>query len=203
MKKVMDLFKPFLALVLGILMFLFYLNYYVKSDVPGTALAIGIIGLVIACWFIFVGVFGVAWPRMPVGLKKAFDIVSIASFVTFIFVELLIEIIQLHAAMGASSWIVYILAMVAAMGLSVVYIISRFVKGDAMARVASIFGLVFVLALICKLLFPANSMNFVTLANIPVVPVLMYIIFCSLLFKSLAKEKRAPAPVPIPVDEQQ
>lgn len=193
MKKVMDLFKPFLALVLGILMFLFYLNYYVKSGVPGTTLAIGIVGLVIACWFIFVGVFGVAWPRMPAGLKKAFDIVSIVSYATFIFVELLIEVIQLHAAMGASSWIVYILAMVAAMGLSVVYIISRFVKGEAMARVASIFGMVFVLALISKILFPAGKGDPVTLEDISVVPVLIYIVYCSLLLKSLAKEKRAPA----------
>lgn len=193
MKKVMDLFKPFLALVLGILMFLFYLNYYVKSDVPGTALAIGIVGLVIACWFIFVGVFGVAWPRMPAGLKKAFDIVSIVSYATFIFVELLIEVIQLHAAMGSSSWIVYILAMVASMGLSVVYIISRFVKGEAMARVASIFGMVFVLALISKILFPAGKGDPVTLDDISVVPVLIYIVYCSLLLKSLAKEKRAPA----------
>lgn len=193
MKKVMDLFKPFLALVLGILMFLFYLNYYVRSDVPGTALAIGIVGLVIACWFIFVGVFGVAWPRMPAGLKKAFDIVSIVSYATFIFVELLIEVIQLHAAMGSSSWIVYILAMVASMGLSVVYIISRFVKGEAMARVASIFGMVFVLALISKILFPAGKGDPVTLDDISVVPVLIYIVYCSLLLKSLAKEKRAPA----------
>ena len=193
MKKVMDLFKPFLALVLGILMFLFYLNYYVRSDVPGTALAIGIVGLVIACWFLFVGVFGVAWPRMPAGLKKAFDIVSIVSYATFIFVELLIEVIQLHAAMGSSSWIVYILAMVASMGLSVVYIISRFVKGEAMARVASIFGMVFVLALISKILFPAGKGDPVTLDDISVVPVLIYIVYCSLLLKSLAKEKRAPA----------
>ena len=202
MKKVVDLFKPFLALVLGILMFLFYLNYYVKSGVPGTILAIGIVGLVIACWFVFVGIFGIAWPRMPVGLKKAFDIVSIVSFATFIFVELLIEVIQSYAVMGASSWIVYILAMVAALGLSIVYIISRFVKGEAMARVASIFGMVFVLALISKILFPAGKGEPVTLEDIRVVPVLIYLAYCSLLLKSLAKEKRAPAPAPIPVDEQ-
>ena len=198
----MDLFKPFLALVLGILMFLFYLNYYVKSGVPGTTLAIGIVGLVVACWFVFAGVIGVAWPRMPVGFKKTIDIISIVSFATFVFVELLIQVIQVYAAMGASSWIVYILAMIAALGLSVMYIISRFVRGEAVARIASIFGLVFVLALISKILFPAGEGGPVSLDDIPVVPVLIYVIYCSLLFKSLAKEKRTHAPAPIPVDEE-
>ncbi len=198
MKKVVDLVRPLIALVLGVLMFLFYLNYYVKSNVPGTTLALGIIGLVIACWFIFVGVMGVAWPRMPAGLKKVFNIISIVSFAIFVFVELFIEVIQNYAAMGTSSWIVYILAMVAALGLCVIYIVSRFVKGDAMAKVASLFGLIFVIALISKLLFPANSAVPVTLANIPVVPAMMYIIYCSLLFNSLGKEQKV---APIPVEE--
>ena len=189
MKKLMDLIKPFLALVLGVLMFLFYLNYYIGSNVPGTQLALGIIGLIIGSWLIFAAIMGIAWPKMPVGLKKVFDIISIASFAGFMFVVFLMNVIGNYGTMGASSWIIYILAMVASLGLCVVYIISRFVKGDAMAKVASIFGLVFVLALVSSLLFPADNQFLVTLANIPLVPVIMYVIYCSLLFKSLGKEK--------------
>ena len=185
----MDLIKPFLALVLGVLMFLFYLNYYIGSNVPGTQLALGIIGLIIGSWLIFAAIMGIAWPKMPVGLKKVFDIISIASFAGFMFVVFLMNVIGNYGTMGASSWIIYILAMVASLGLCVVYIISRFVKGDAMAKVASIFGLVFVLALVSSLLFPADNQFLVTLANIPLVPVIMYVIYCSLLFKSLGKEK--------------
>ena len=185
----MGLIKPFLALVLGILMLLYYLNYYIGSGVTGSYLALGIIGLVIGSWLIFAAVIGIAWPRMPVGLKKVFDIVSISSFAGFMFVDFLMEVINTYQAMGASSWIIYVLGMVASSGLCAVYIISRFVRGDAMSKVASIFGLVFVLALISRLLFPASAQGPVSIDDIPLVPVLMYVIYCFLLFKSLAKEK--------------
>ena len=189
MKKIMGLIKPFLALVLGILMLLYYLNYYIGSGVTGSYLALGIIGLVIGSWLIFAALIGLLWPRMPVGLKKVFDIVSISSFAGFMFVDFLMEVINTYQAMGASSWIIYVLGMVASSGLCAVYIISRFVRGDAMSKVASIFGLVFVLALISRLLFPASAQGPVSIDDIPLVPVLMYVIYCFLLFKSLAKEK--------------
>ena len=189
MKKIMDLIKPFLALVLGILMLLYYLNYYIGSNVPGSYLALGIIGLVVGSWLIFAALIGMFWPRMPVALKKIFDIISISSFAALMFVDFLMEVINLYQGMRASSWIIYVLGMAASLGLCVVYVVSRFVKGDAMAKVASIFGLVFVLALISRLLFPAGEGAPVSLDDIPVVPVMMYVIYCSLLFKSLAKEK--------------
>ena len=170
-------------------MLLYYLNYKIGSNVPGTELALGIVGLVVGSWLIFAAVIGMVWPRMPVALKKVFDIVSIASFAGFMFVDFLMEVIGSYKMMGASSWIIYILGMAASLGLCALYIVSRFVRGDALSKVASIFGLVFVLSLISRLLFPANQVMPVVFGGIEVVPVLMYVIYCVLLFKSLAKEK--------------
>ena len=188
MKKLVDLVKPFLSLVFGILLFLFYLNY-LRSGAPGAQIALGIIGVIIASYFLMIGIMGVLWPKMPSGAKKVFDIISIASFAGFMFVVFLLELINYASQMGAASWIIYILAMVASLGLCVVYIVSRFVKGDAMAKVASIFGLVFVLALVSSLLFPAYGQGAsITLGAVPIVPVIIYVIYCSILFKSLGKE---------------
>ena len=188
MKKVVDLVKPFLSLVFGILLFLFYLNYF-RGGASGAQIALGVIGVVLGSYYLAVGVMGVVWPKMPAGLKKVFNIVSVASFAGFMFVVFLLELINYAGGMGAASWVIYILAMVASLGLCVVYIISRFVKGEAMARVASIFGLVFVLALVSSLLFPAYGQGFaITLGELPIVPVIIYVIYCSIMFESLKKE---------------
>lgn len=181
----MDLVKPFLALVFGVLLFLYYLNNLKDS---GTQLAMGIIGIVVGSYYIASGVLSVILgSKMPAGLKTVFDILNVALFPGFMFVVFLFLVINTNN-MGPTGWVIYISCMAASISLCAVYVISRFAKGDIFMRLVSLFGLIFVLALVCELIF-TNEGGSEYLGGIEIVPALAYAFYAVLLFNSLKKEK--------------
>ena len=189
MKRLMDLVKPFLSLIFGVLMFLYYLN---MLGAEGAALALGIIGLVVGTYYLAVGIMGIVWPGMPDNLKKIFNIISVSAFPGFMFVWFLLNVIQAYEVLTPSLWVISILGMIASLSLCVFYIISRFNKQDIMVRLTSMFGLVFVLCLISWVLFATfggNQMTWsTTIGEIEVVPLLLYGLYCVLMLNSLKKE---------------
>ena len=186
MKKVASLIKPYLALVLGALLFLYYLNWL---SFQGEALGIGIAAVVIAAYYLCVGILGIVLgEKMPGGLKKTFDIISVAAFPTFMFVYYLLMVILAHQAMGPTGWTIYLLAMGASISLAIFYVISRFVKSQVLTRIAGLFGAIFVLALISSVLFVVDGTATI-LGELVIVQVLIYGLYGFLLFNSLSKEK--------------
>ena len=186
MRKIMDLVKPYLSLIFGVLFFLLFLN---NLRANGEAFAIGIVATVISSYYLCAGILGIVLgDKMPDGLKKVFSILSASLFPTFMFVFYLLQIIQVHELMGPTAWVIYPLCMGASLLMVVFYVISRFVKSPVMVRLAGMFAAIFVLALVTTLLFDAQG-NQATFATIGVVELLVYSIFAVLLFNSLSKEK--------------
>lgn len=181
----MELVKPFLSLILGVLMFLYYLNSLSGS---GIILASGIIGVILGSYYICVGVLNiVVGSKLPVGVRTAFDILSVSLFPAFMFYAFLIIIIYAEG-MGPTGWVINIMCLVASISLCVVYVVSRFAKSPVLVRLASLFGIIFVLSLICDLIFTVEG-NSETLATIEVVLMLGYAFYTALLLNSLKKEK--------------
>ena len=187
MKKFTELVRPFLALIFGALLFLYYMNTLKAS---GAELAIGIVGFIFAIYYLSIGVMGVVWPSMPAGAKRVFNIISITLYPTFMFVYFIFYIVRAYEFMYPSQWVIIILGMISAISLSAFYVVSRFARQEVFVRLASLFGLVFALCLVCSVLFQSNGQNYsVLLGQIEVVPILIYCIYCSLMFNSLNKEK--------------
>ena len=85
MKKISDIVKPFSEIIFGALFFLCYFNYLAFK---GEALGIGIAATVISAYYLAIGIVNfVAGDKLPEGLKKVTDIVSISAFPLFIFVN--------------------------------------------------------------------------------------------------------------------
>ena len=183
MKKVMDLVKPYLSLIFGVLFFLLYLNY-LRAD--GEVFAIGLVAVIISSYYLCVGILGIVLgDKMPEGLKKVFGILSVSLFPAFMFVNYLLMIIRMSNYMGPTAWVIYPLCMGASIGLVGFYVVSRFVKNPVVTRLAGLFAAIFVLALIADLLFDAQG-DQNTFGNIGVVSLLVSFIFAFLLFNSLS-----------------
>ena len=186
MKKVMDLVKPFLSLIFGALLFLYFLNFL---SYTGEALAMGVIAVTFACYYLAAGILGIVLgEKMPAGLKNVFNILSVSLYPSFMFVYFLLLVIQNHGDMGPTGWTIYLLAMVASISLAVVYVISRFVKNAVITRLAGLFGAIFVLALISDVLFAVNGAAML-LGYVEIVVIIIYSLYALILFNSLSKDK--------------
>ena len=155
----------------------------------GAQLALGIIGFVFAVYYLSVGIMEIVWPSMPATAKRVFNIISISLFPTFMFIYFIFAIVNSASQMGPSLWVITIVGMLSALTLAVFYIISRFAKNEVFVRLASLFGMIFTLCIICAILFAPSAQTFsAKIGDIEIVPILIYSLYCSLMFNSLKKE---------------
>ena len=205
MKKVADFIKPNILIIFGALLFLFYLNFL---DNKGGTLAIGIIGVVLAVYYLAIGILSlVLGDKLSTNARKIFDVISVCLFAAFMFTVLLISTIQnaqrevyvsfeeTKPWMGPTAWTVAILSMIASLALAVIYPIYRFAGKPALQRFAYLFSAVFALALLLDILFESDG-SAVVLGNLSVLLIAIYTIFIVYLFGSLGQGEATPDSVP-------
>lgn len=186
MKKIREILKPFIAIIFGALILLFYLNWLSGS---GATLALGIIAIIMASYYLAAGILGlVLGDKLPKGLRKAFDIISISFFPTFMFVYFLMVTINGRDALGPNGWVIAILSMIACIAFVTAFIISSFVKNAIMKRFALLFAAIFVLALLLNLLFDSLG-NPIVLGNFNIIACVIYVLYTNMLFSSLSFDK--------------
>ena len=189
MKKVSEIVKPFSEIIFGALFFLTYFNFLAAQ---GKVLAIGIVATIISCYYLAVGIINfVLGDKLPEGLKKVFDIVSISAFPLFLFVNYLLLTIEVHQIIGPAGWTIMILSMIGSLCLSIVYAVARLVNKPVLTRLAYIFASVFVLVLLANLLFSIDG-NPTSLGDITISTLVIDILYVSMLFSSFPKEEKAP-----------
>ncbi len=186
MKKISEIIKPYLTLILGALLFLVYLNWL---SYKGEALAIGIIAVIISVYYLAVGIVGiVVGDKLPIGAKKAFDIASICLFPVFMFVYWLLMTINGAEGMKPTAWVIIILSMVSALAFAGLFVFSRLAPSKLLARLAQLFAAVFALALLLNLLFAMDGSQ-TSIDDIPLVTLIIYIVYSYMAFLSLGKEE--------------
>lgn len=196
MKKLTDFLKPNILIVFGALMFLFFLNLLADD---GIFLAIGIMGIICAVYYLGVGILEVIiGNKLPESLKKILEIVSVSLYAVFMFVYFLLLTIYYAGAnpastnfMGPTAWIIAILSMIASLALAGFYIVSKLVKLPLITRLSYLFAAIFALALLLNILFDPRG-DSVVLGNIDIILVVIYIVFTFYLFNALEKLDSAP-----------
>ena len=198
MKKVLELIKPFLLIILGALLLLVYLNNLQGQD---AALAMGIVGLIIAVYYLGLGIVRmILGDKLPKLLAQILDLVAVAIFPVFLFVGYLINVIELHDYFGPTGWVIIILSMIAALGLAGMYVVAFFLKGKLFCRIAQLCGMAFIMVLLLNLAFNIDgTLN--TLGNIPLVLVAIYLCYSIMLFRALG-ELGGAAAEPAPAKEE-
>ncbi len=178
MKKVQEIIKPYLLIILGALLLLYYLN---DLDNTGATLAIGITGVIVAALYLTMGILNVLLgDKLPQSLKKVFDISSVALFPLFIFSYYLIAIVKWNDLFGPNGWIITILSLVGSLAAAVLLIISNFINGNAVKKLTTLFAMIFVLILIIDLLFSIAG-NSIVLGNLDVLLLVIYVTYTNVL----------------------
>lgn len=186
MKKISELIKPYLSIILGALLLLVYLNWLSQQE---WVLALGIVAVVMATYYIASGVIGIVLgDKLPKSLKLALDITSICLFPLFLFVYFLILTINAHDALGPTGWVIIIISMVASIALPCVYAVSKFVKAGLLGKLCFLFAAVFVLALLLNVLFEFDG-NPIVLGDINIISVVIYFVYGYMLMNSLIKQE--------------
>lgn len=182
MKKVHEFLKPFLSIILGALLLLVYLNYL---SLRGTPLALGIIAVVFASYYLASGILSLVLGfKLPLGLKGVFDIVTISAYPLLFFVQMLLVTVDAGRFFGPTGWTIAILGMVGSLSLCVVYILSKLINNKVISRLALLMSAVFVLVLLSVILFNLDgSVN--TLGGIELPTLAIYIIYTSMLIESV------------------
>ena len=189
MKKLTDFLKPNILIILGALLFLYYMNWLSNQ---GAGLAIGIVAVICAIYYIAIGVLEIiVGNKFSPQLKKILELISVSLFAIFMFLFFLLSAVQgakIENYMGPTAWIIAILSMVASLALVAIYAISKFVEKPIMVRFAMFFSAIFALALLLNILFNGRG-NPVVLGNIDVILTVIYVAFSFYLFNSFHKEE--------------
>ena len=202
MKKIKELLKPFIFIIFGALLFLFYFN---GLSSKGAGLAISIIAIVLAAYFLTVGILSVVLGDKLGKAKGILNLVGVAIFPLFYGVIELITLINLadiEGYLGPTGWTISILTIAAAFGLGGLLFVSYFVRSKGLHRVTFLFGAIFVLALLLDVLLLVDGTP-ATIGQVVILEVVLYGAYVSMLFDVLSslKENKEPKKVEEPKEE--
>lgn len=185
MKKFSEMLKPFYSIILGTLMLLFYMDLLQGA---GAWLALGIVGMVFAAYYIGVGILAVVMgDKLTASTRGLIESLSVLLFPLFMFVFFLITAIG--GGLTPTGWIIVILGMVSSLGFIVLYALSVFGKNDALKNLTRLFAFIFILALILfVLLFIGDG----TLGGIDLIQLGICIVFTAMLLPAVKPEEEAP-----------
>ena len=190
MKKPQILAKPFLVVIFGALLLLFYLNWL---SFGGAALALGIIALVISAFYLVYGIFMIfAAGKLSESAGKIMNLCALCAFPVFTFVYFLIMTINAAGNFGPNGWVIALLSMISSLGLAFLLIANQFAPAAGLTKLLRLCGIVFSLALLLSILFDAQG-NANNLGEIDIITTVIDGIFVYLLFQELGTgDKAAP-----------
>jgi hypothetical protein len=196
MKKIKELVKPFIFIIFGALLFLYYFN---GLSGEGAGLAISIIAIILAAYFLTVGILSVVLGDKLGKAKGLLNLIGVATFPLFYFVIELITLINLadvEGFLGPTGWTISILTLIAALGLGALLFVSYFVRSKELHRVTFLFGAIFVLALLLDILLQVDGTP-ATIGQVVILQVVLYGAYVSMMFDILSslKENKEPKKV--------
>ena len=177
MKKIRDLIKPYISIILGALFLLSYIDYLGSGT--GAGIAIGVIAMVVAAYYITIGVLGVVMGDKLQG--KIVTGFSVCCFPVFMFVSYLIGVIG-GAGLGITDWVILIVSMIGYLAFAIVYVISLAAPSSQLNKLVYLFSSIVVLAMVLDIVYGQNGG---TLGNIVLASLIIYILYADLMFASL------------------
>jgi len=167
MKKISEIIKPFLSIIFGALLLLIYVNWLSSND--SATLLLGIFGVILSVYYLTYGIMDIIIrDKLP---KINFNIFTISLYPIYMFIMILIGMINLVDSMGPTAWIISILSLIGSIAFVLIFIINTFIENNSLRLLTTLFGGIFILVIIVNMLFDQLG-DVVTLGNLPVVSLL-------------------------------
>jgi len=198
MKKAFCFLKSNILIFIGALLFLLFLNYLV---VGGATLAVGIIGILTAAYYITIGLLGIfIGDKLNALTRKIFEVVAVCLFAFLMFMTSIVSLVsmiqrttdpQFPATYGPTGWFVEIFALLTSLALLGFYPFVRLFKAPALKKLGYLFAALFALGLLLNMLFDVQGFA-INLGNIPFVYLALDLLFLFYLFETLGEAKEEP-----------
>ena len=174
MKKVLDYIKPFISIVFGALITLLFLNNLNRGDLETVK---SVFAIIVGGYFIVVGLLGLLAPQQ-IGERplRLLNSIGISVYAVFFFLCIVLNVADYNAGYGVNGWVVANFALTVSMGFAVLFLLTFFIKNAVVERLARIFGLLFLLALLLNVLFDRLG-NPMLLGGIELLKVVTHITF--------------------------
>ena len=195
MKKALGIIKSNILIFVGALLFLSFLNYVAMG---GALLALGIIAIIAAIYYIVIGVLSLfIGDKLSALMRKVFEIIAVCLFALVLFVGTVISLVNMIQASTdpnfpttflPNAWLIMVIALLTSFALLGFYPVARLVKNDVIKKLGFIFASTFAIGALLNVLFDSQG-NAITLGNIPLVYVAILIAFVFYLFGTLADTK--------------
>jgi hypothetical protein len=173
MKKYGSILQALLPTIIGAFMLLLYMNLLGAS---GSTLALGIIGVIVAAYYLVSGIVGslISENKGSIGglLKK----LNVVIFPTFMFVNFLITIIAAANGLGPTGWVISIFSLVTAIGFALFAIFNWAAKSCALTKITTLFGVLFILSLALTVFFDVSGAPN-DLGDISLVSTVIYVLY--------------------------
>ena len=173
MNKVIELIKPYLSIVFGFLLFLYYFNYLQYS---GILLAIGIIAVFISLYYLVHGILNFFLDDKMKDGKDILNLVSLSLFPLFIFFHLIVLIVNNSNIFGPTSWVIVIFGLITSLAFPVFAIIAHFVKNKTLSKLSYLFNFLFFLGLLLSIFFNLSG-NTIRLGDLDFIYTLIILCF--------------------------
>ena len=211
MKKALGIIKSNVLIFVGVLLFLSFFNYVAMGN---ALLALGIIAIIAAIYYIIIGVLSLfIGDKFNALMRKVFEIIAVCLFALLLFVGNVISLVNMIQASTdpnfpvtflPNGWLILIIALLTSLALLGFYPVARLVKNNTMNKLGLIFACTFVLGALLNVVFDAQG-TAITLGDIPFVYVTLLFAFSFYLFGTLGEEKaEEPKAVPqkVPAKEE-
>lgn len=210
MKK-FNLLRPCLNMAFGTLLVFTYLNLLSTGD--AASIVLGVIALIFGLTHIAVGVLEILMEnKLPDMAKDILQVCSVAMYPTFVFVVVLIAVIQAGGNIAPAGWILAIIMLASSLGLAALYAIYYFLRNKVLRPFVFLAAILFAVSCLLDLVFTFNG-NARALGDITLVELLLYGAYAGLvLFAFRDKERFGPTikageeepvsdPEPVPEEE--
>lgn len=198
MNKVIELIKPYLSIVFGFLLFLYYFNYLQYS---GILLAIGIIAVFISLYYLVHGILNLFLDDKMKNGKDILNLVSLSLFPLFIFFHLIVLIVNNSNIFGPTSWVIVIFGLLTSLAFPAFAIIAHFVKNKTLSKLSYLFNFLFFLGLLLSIFFNMSG-NAIRLGDLDFIYTLIILCFFFLSVEVLVEKPMEKSEKPAVSDEE-
>ena len=182
MKQVCKFFSPIISIVVGaVLVLCSIVCFYTAAEV----LAFGIIACIFGLTYIGIGTFEIfVQNNKNEMLNKIFDILKVVLIPLLLTFEGIISFINFYNLMIATGWIIELVALISFFGLTVVYIVSKFVNVSALNKVVALLSILSILSIILSFVFVTSGGENI-IGDISIARLTIAVFYCALLIKTV------------------
>ena len=187
MKKFQETIKPFLFTILGALIFLYYLNWL---QYTGATLAMGIIAIIFASYYLIFGVIDlIIGNKLPTKIRDILCLVAISLYPLLMFIYFLLITIAGADSLTPTGWTINIISLIISLSFAVIYALNKFVKVTILDKINLLMSLLFTLVLVFNIVFdPTGNPN--VLGGINIILLVMHITYFFILINALSLENK-------------